>query len=154
MVKSCIVAERMYEKVLKADTLEDLARYIGYDEARIPTFLESIRHYNEMCYAGRDTDYGKGASAMIPVDEAPFYAVVTQFGSDGMTGPQMVTMSGVMTDHRLNVIDVNRRPIKGLYACGNSLGGRYGTGYCTPSAGISIGYAVTHGRLAGQFVCE
>ena len=154
IVKSCIVAERMYEKVLRADTLEELARYIGYQEEDIPTFLQSIRHYNELCYAGADTDFGKDASAMIPVDEAPYYAVVTRFGSDEMVGPQMVTMSGVMTDHRLNVIDADRKPIRGLYACGNSLGGRYGTGYCTPSAGNSIGYAMTHGRLAGQFVCE
>jgi len=154
MVKSCIVAERMYEKVLCAETLEDLARYIGYEEAQIPVFLESIRHYNELCYAGADTDYGKRPSAMIPVDEGPFYAVVTRMGSDSMVSPQMVTMSGVMTDSRLNVIDLNHRPITGLYTCGNSLGGRYGTGYCTPSAGNSIGYAVTHGRLAGKFVCQ
>ena len=45
-------------------------------------------------------------------------------------------------------------PIKGLYAAGNSLGGRYGTGYSTPCAGNSIGMAVTHGRLAGQFCVD
>ena len=42
--------------------------------------------------------------------------------------------------------------IKGLYAVGNSLGGRYGLGYSCPSAGNSIGMATTHGWLAGQIV--
>ena len=154
LVKDCTISERGYKRVIRAESLEELAGYLGYDEKTIPTFLASIAHYNELCYAGRDTDFGKDPSAMIPIDEAPFYGVTTELGSDERIGPQMVTMSGCMTDTRLNVIDLNKDPIPGLYTCGNSMGGRYGTGYCTPSAGTSIGYAVTHGRLAGQFVCE
>ena len=62
----------------------------------------------------------------------------------------MVTLSGVMTDKDLCVVDIDGAPIPGLYAAGNDLGGRYGTGYCTPAAGNSIGMAVTNGRVAGQ----
>ena len=47
-------------------------------------------------------------------------------------------------------MDIDGAPIPGLYCAGNDLGGRYGTGYCTPAAGNSIGMAVTHGRVAGQ----
>ena len=43
-------------------------------------------------------------------------------------------------------------PIKGLYAAGNTLGQRYGTGYSTPSAGNSMGMAMTHGRVAGKII--
>lgn len=153
-VKNCTIAERSYDRVICANTLEELAGYLGYDEAGTAEFLESIRRYNELCYKGRDEDYGKDASAMIPVDEAPFYGISSSMGSDGQCGPSMVTMSGIMTDRDLNVIDVNKDPIKGLYACGNSLGGRYGLGYSTPSAGNSIGMAMTHGRLAGKNVCK
>ena len=151
-VKNCTIAERGYSTVIKADTLEELAGYLGYEGDAVDTFLASIEHYNELCYAGADTDFGKDASVMIPVDEAPYYGV-TSSQSDSPT-PSMVTMSGMMTDKRLNVLDKDRNPIKGLYCAGNSLGGRYGTGYSTPCAGNSIGMAVTHGRLAGQFVCE
>ena len=42
--------------------------------------------------------------------------------------------------------------IKGLYAAGNCLGQRYGVGYSTPSAGNSIGMAMTHGRVAGKIM--
>ncbi len=151
-IKGIIVAERMTSTIHKAATLSDLADWFGYSGEAKETFLASIEHYNELCKAGKDSDYGKSAEAMIPVDTAPFIGVKSS-QSDGAT-PMMVTMSGVMTDKRLNVLDHNFKPIKGLYTCGNSLGGRYGTGYSTPCAGNSIGMAVTHGRLAGQFVVE
>ena len=152
-VIGCTIAERMYGSVMCANTIEELAAMIGYSEDVIPNVVASVKRYNQMCYLGRDLDFGKRAEAMIPVDEGPFYACAGGVGS-GAARVTMVTTSGVMTDNRLNVIDVNGNPIKGLYTCGNSLGGRYGTGYCTPCAGSSIGMAGTHGRLAGQFVCQ
>jgi hypothetical protein len=152
-VIGCTIAERMNGTVMCANTLEELAAMIGYSEDVIPTVVESVQRYNEMCYAGKDTDFGKRAEALIPVDEGPYYACSGSVGSFSAS-VSMVTMSGVMTDSRLNVLDVSMNPIKGLYTCGNSLGGRYGTGYCTPCAGSSIGMAGTHGRLAGQFICE
>ena len=152
-VIGCTIAERMYGSVMCANTIEELAAMIGYSEDVIPNVVASVKRYNQMCYLGRDLDFGKRAEAMIPVDEGPFYACGGSVGS-GAARVTMVTTSGVMTDNRLNVIDVNGNPIKGLYTCGNSLGGRYGTGYCTPCAGSSIGMAGTHGRLAGQFVCQ
>ena len=45
-------------------------------------------------------------------------------------------------------------PIKGLYACGNCLGQRFGIGYSTPSAGASMGMAMTHGRVCGKIVAN
>lgn len=152
-VKNCTIAERGYSTVIAANTLEELATYLGYEEEAIPTLVASIAHYNELCYAGSDTDYGKRACAMVPVDEPPYYGVRTTLNSRA-SGPSMVTMSGVMTDKSLNVIDINGNAIKGLFTCGNSLGGRYGTGYCTPSAGNSIGFAGTHGRVAGLNICK
>lgn len=153
-VKTCTIAERGYGKVYAANTLEELAEYLGYEKEAVPTFVASIKHYNNMCYKGYDNDYGKGASAMVPIDEAPYYGVPAFLGDDSNIGPSMVTMSGIITDKYLNVLDINKKPIKGLYAAGNCLGGRYGNGYSTPSAGNSIGFAGTHGRLAGQNVCK
>ena len=126
---------------------------LGYRDEAKENFLASIERYNELCHKGVDSDFGKRAEAMIPIEEGPFYACGGSVGGGGAS-VSMVTMSGVMTDNRLNVLDLNGNPIKGLYTCGNSLGGRYGTGYNTPCAGNSIGMAGTHGRLAGQYVCE
>ena len=37
---------------------------------------------------------------------------------------------------------------------GNTLGGRYGVGYCTPCAGNSIGMAQTHGYVLGKYLAK
>lgn len=62
----------------------------------------------------------------------------------------MVTLSGLVTDETQNVLTTDWKPIKGLYAAGNCLGGRYGFGYSTPFAGNSVGMAMTHGLVGRQ----
>jgi predicted oxidoreductase len=65
----------------------------------------------------------------------------------------LVTLVGLICDDQLNVVgNDGTTPIKGLYASGDCLGGRYGNSYCTPSAGNSMGMAKTHGRVAGKIV--
>jgi len=148
-VRGCTVAERNSATVYGANTLEELAGYLGYKGDLVKTFVESIRHYNKLCYAGVDSDYGKDAKAMIPIDEPPFYGCKSRPMSGAR--PFMVTMSGIMSDNKLRPLNKEGQPIKGLYVCGNTLGGRYGLGYSTPFAGNSIGMAMTHGWLAGRF---
>jgi hypothetical protein len=151
-VRGCTVAERNAGTVYGASTLEELAGYLGYTGDLVKTFIESIKHYNELCYAGADSDLGKDAKAMIPIDEPPFYGCKGR----GMGGarPSMVTVSGIMTDGKLRVLNKEGQPVKGLYVCGNTLGGRYGLGYSTPFAGNNIGMALTHGWMAGKFAAE
>jgi hypothetical protein len=151
-VRSCTVAERDQHTVYAAKTLEELAGYLGYKGDLVQTFVESIKRYNKLCYAGVDSDYGKDAKAMIPIDEAPFYGCVSR--ATGTLRPGMVTVSGIMTDNKLRVVNKEGHPIRGLFVCGNTLGGRYGLGYSTPFAGNNIGMAMTHGWLAGQFAVE
>ena len=145
------LAERkiMQSTVYAANTLEELADMLGYEGEAKQNFLDSIAHYNELCHsADGDTDYGKDKDFMIPIETAPFY------GGTGMldhnSSPRMVTMSGLVADASQNVLAKDWTPIKGLYAAGNCLGGRYGFGYSTPFAGNSVGMAMTHGWLAGH----
>jgi succinate dehydrogenase/fumarate reductase flavoprotein subunit len=64
-------------------------------------------------------------------------------------------LAGLLTDKSLNVMKVDRSTsIKGLYAAGNCLGQRYGMGYSTPSAGNSMGMAMTHGREVGKIIAS
>lgn len=147
------IMERGRATMYKADTLEELLTLCGYDDAVKATALESIARYNEMCHAGVDSDYGKGAIAMNPIETAPFFATVGSIRQSAPT-PSMVTMSGLMTDENQNVLRNDNSLIKGLYAAGNSLGGRYGLGYSCPSAGNSIGMACTNGYMVGKIVAE
>ena len=150
--RSVCIIERSTTQVYSAQTIEELAAILGYDEETIPTVVESINRYNELCYAGVDTDFGKNIEAMIPVDEPPFFGVIGDNGACTSVG--LVTLCGMVTDEKQNVLDANRKPIKGLYVAGNTLGGRYGLAYSTPTGGNSIGMALTHGRLAGKLVAS
>jgi hypothetical protein len=148
-VRGAMVAERNASTVYGANTIEELAGYLGYTGDFVKTFVESIKRYNELCRAGVDNDYGKDAKAMIPVDEPPFYGCKGR--GRGAMRPSMVTLSGIITDDKLRAINKEGQIIKGLFLAGNTVGGRYGPGYSTPFAGNSIGMALTHGWLAGKF---
>lgn len=151
-IKTGTIMERGYATMYKADTLDEILEIVWPDDEAVrATAKASIEHYNELCRAGRDTDYGKGAASMVPLEEGPFFATTGRFSNSAPT-PSMVTMTGLMTDENLNVMRNDNSVIKGLYAAGNSLGGRYGLGYSCPSAGNSLGMAHTHGWCAGQIV--
>jgi len=151
-VRGITVAERNPGTVYGANTLEELAGYLGYEGDAVDQFVASIEHYNELCYAGVDTDYNKDPKAMIPIDEAPFYGI--KGSNSGTQNLGLVTLAGMVTDTNLNVLDMDGNAIKGLYVAGNTLGGRYGQGYVTPYAGNSIGMALTHGWMAGKIISD
>ncbi|MFQ8582663.1 MAG: FAD-binding protein [Holdemania massiliensis] len=48
-VRGCTVAERMESTVIKADSLEELAEYLGYSGEAKEAFLASIEAYNQLC---------------------------------------------------------------------------------------------------------
>ena len=59
----------------EADTLEELAAKLGFDNDAASTFVDSIERYNELCEKGHDDDFGKAAEKMHPIIEPPFKAV-------------------------------------------------------------------------------
>ncbi len=139
--------------VFGANTLEELAGYLGYTGDALKNFLASIEAYNKMCAAGKDTQFGKESRLMIPIDTAPFYGVASKNAGTVSTG--LVTLAGLVTNPNLQVLKKDRlTPIKGLYAAGNCLGQRYGNSYTTASAGNSMGMAMTHGRMAGKIIAN
>ena len=144
-------ANRIPTTVYAAETLEELAGFLGYEGEEKETFLREIAHYNELCYSEQgDTDYGKDRDLMIPIDQPPYYGGKVRFSTKPMVG--LVTLAGVIADSSLRVArgGDKRDPIRGLYTCGNCLGNRYGLEYASPMAGNSIGMAMTHGWIAGR----
>ena len=125
----------------KADTLEELVEMIGLPKE---TALAEIAHYNDLCAAGEDTDFGKMPKRLFPVENPPFYAC--EFSS----GKYMLVMiGGLECDHDLHVLDASDNPIPGLFVAGNNQGRRFLVDYPVIVAGISLGTALTFGRLAG-----
>jgi len=135
-----------------ANTLGELADYLGYKDQAKKNFLATVERYNELVKKGVDEDFGKDPSLLHPIVKPPFFASISSSG-DTPTGA-MVTLVGLEVDENQKVLDNNDDPIPGLFASGNCCGGRYSTDYITPVCGNSIGWAFTMGRIAGKYIAE
>ena len=125
---------------VKADTLEELARAMGVDEA---TFLAEVEEYNKLFAQKEDTRFHKRAELLTEIKEPPFYAL--------KFGPSLLAMpGGLEINGELQVLDQNDDPIAGLYAVGNVSGGRYAVDYPVFINGNSHGSAMTWGYVAAE----
>lgn len=124
----------------KADTIEELADKIGVNKEN---FLGEVKHYNEMCDAGQDTDFFKDKTFLTPVKKGPFYAT--------KVGPALLAIvGGLVTNANLQCLDENGNPITGLYAVGNASGSAYGVDYPINVPGNSHGKCLTWGYVIGE----
>lgn len=142
--------------LIEAATLEELAAKINVPAANLST---TVARFNEFAVKGEDPDFGRGESAydkywgddenpfpnpsLGPLQTGPFYAMEVVNGAFGTNG-------GVATDDRARVLDVDNRPIGGLYAAGNTTENAYAAGY--PGAGATLGPIMTMGYLAGRTI--
>lgn len=126
--------------IQSADTLDDLARKM---EVPVKTFKTTVVRYNELAQLGKDLDFGKRSACLTTIEKPPFYAVK-------MGTSLLVTLGGLKINHRLQVLDREKKIIPGLYAAGNVSGCYYGHDYPTTLPGNSHGRALTFGYLAGK----
>ncbi len=132
------------------DTVEECCRHAGMSERVRDNILASLARYNEYAHAGRDEEFGRAAEVLFPCEEGPFYLQVVQ--ENALIANYMVTMGGLYVDAEQRVLGAEFKPIRGLFATGNTTGGRYGRDYFTPTNGVSIGMAVCLGRECGKSV--
>ena len=146
-----VTADAEAGNLFYSDTLEGLLEQLDLDQEAA---LASIEHYNELCHNGVDTDYGKVAKRMIPVEKPPFFCDrYLGDGSNNFVG-HLVTMSGLESDEECHVYDTDMDIIPGLYACGNVQGNRFAVIYPEVLQGHSIAMAMTFGYLAGKNAAE
>ena len=137
--------------VYAGDTVEECLDCIPDLDSRVrENILESWQQYNEMCYAGRDEQFGRDPKVMFPLDKGPFYVQVVD--KQATIGNLMVTVGGLWTDGESRVLGQDWKPIHGLFAAGNTTSGRFGRDYFTPLMGVSIGMAVCLGRECGRSI--
>lgn len=143
------------ERWIKADSPEALAEaiiaYAAENEltafdADAATIVESINRYNEVVASGADTDFGKDAQFLTPL-EGTIYAVPR--------GPFRLPaiLGGLVVDENQQCLDETGAPIPGLFAVGNASGQFYGgVDYPMDIEGLSIGRAITSGYVTGRYV--
>lgn len=125
-------------------------------------FESTVTRFNEQAAAGEDTDFGRGKSVhdrwwgdpklgdgpqatLGQIDTAPFYATQVYAGVLGTKG-------GPRTDRNGQVLDVDGKPIAGLYAAGNTMASAMGMTY--GGAGGTLGPAIVFGYLAGRHAAQ
>ncbi|MBU3739272.1 MAG: FAD-binding protein, partial [Rhodoferax sp.] len=135
----------------RASTLAELAERIGVPPA---AFEDTVRTFNAGASQGLDPEFGRGGNiyqrhlgdadvrpnpCIAPITSPPFYAVAVYPADLGMA-------AGLLTDEHARVLGTDRRPIAGLYACGNDMHSVMNGAY--PGPGITLGPALTFGYLA------
>ena len=125
-------------KIVKADTIAELAQKIGVDAETLQT---TIDQYNADCDKGVDSLYFKEMEPRFPVRRGPFYAREVRACVIGQTG------AGLNINPQARVLDEHGRVIPGLYAAGEVLGCGVGKRYF--GGGMGICNAMVFGRIAG-----
>lgn len=134
-----------------ADTLEELARYMGFDDETAKTFVATVERYNELCEKGADDDFGKDPTYMIGLTNPPYYCYANTPNRNDI----MCTLAGLFVDGNQQCLDaVSFDRIPGLYATGNCAGGRFPLQYTAPMNGASIGFALAGGYVLGTYLGE
>lgn len=129
--------------IFRTDSIEELAEATGIDAEGLNATIE---HYNALCDAGEDTDYGKKVEWMQPVREAPFYAFK-------LAKAFYCTVGGLKVNVDNQVIGADGEPIVGLYATGCDAGGLYGSSYDVGiAAGSQQGWTAHGGRKAVKHI--
>ena len=151
------VKSSMHEVMRRADSVQELAEKMGVPADALE---ETFARFNEFAAKGEDPDFGRGENGydryygdprsqpnpcLAPLEKPPFYAVKIFPGDIGTKG-------GVMTDENGCALDESGKPIRGLYAIGNSSASVVGRTY--PGAGTTLGPAMTFGYLAAHHVAQ
>jgi fumarate reductase flavoprotein subunit len=126
--------------VKKTDSWDEMADWMEVDSAVLKTTIED---YNTGCDTGYDPIYGKSRNNLKPLRTPPYYALRCYPGL-------LTTIGGIKINEYWQVIDKNDRPILGLYAGGNDTGGWVSDTYDINLAGVTFGYAINSGRIAGE----
>jgi hypothetical protein len=58
--------------IVKADSIEELARILGRDVEEV---VATVRRYNDACAKGVDDEFGRSKDTLQPIIQAPFYAI-------------------------------------------------------------------------------
>ena len=130
--------------LVEADTPEALAEQMGVPAE---AFAATLAEYNAMCRVGKDTRFGKRRELLMPLDKPPYIGL--KFGPS-----VLAVVGGLRVDGRCNVLDERGKAIPGLYAAGNTMGGRYGVDYPMVIPGTSHGTALTFGYLLGEILAD
>ncbi|MBM3532134.1 MAG: FAD-dependent oxidoreductase [Alphaproteobacteria bacterium] len=120
----------------RANSVEEMAAQM---KTNATVLARTLADWNRTCAAGRDPEFGRPPSSMIPIAKPPFFW--------GEVWPVVSnTQGGPAHDERQRVLDAFGEPIPGLYAAGE-LGSVFGHLYMS---GSNLAECFIGGRIAGR----
>jgi len=131
--------DRLGIDFIVAHTLEELAAKINVPAA---TFRETVERFNAAVVGDQapTADPPKKACA-VRMERPPFYAIYPL--GPGIT----LTFGGIRINLRRQALDADGKPIGGLYAAGECVGGYFVGDYV---GGASLTRCLVDGRIAGR----
>ncbi len=126
--------------LFKADSIAELAELAELDPVALQEFIDG---YNAMCEKGVDEIWSKDPQYMKPLNTPPYYIarpIVAMF----------TTIGGTATNRNSQVVDKNRLPIRGLYACGVEGCMLYRNVYTIGTPGSCSGNSINTARVAAK----
>ncbi len=123
--------------IIKADTIEELARKIDIDPA---VLAKTIETYNSNCVQEKDPDFGR-KKGLIPLVKAPYYAVKGYPGC-------WATGGGPKINTKAQVMDTKGNVVRRLYTAGSA--STFAAAFLYPLSGTAIGDCFAMGRIAGR----
>lgn len=119
---------------VKANTVEELASKLKVDQK---AFIKTMKDYMAACQAGKDPEFNR--RIQYPIAKAPFYAAL-------VTPSMQSTYGGIKTDEKAQALNVDNKPIAGLYAAGATSGHE---AYAN-EVGFAAIIGLVYGKIAGE----
>jgi fumarate reductase flavoprotein subunit len=136
--------EAAKNRVKIADTWEEIAGWIGADPSIL---LSTINEFNSFCEKGYDSLFAKHRRYLRPLRVSPFYAIRGY--------PHFLdTLGGIKVNEKMEALNVENKPVIGLFAAGVTTSGWESESYCSDLNGSAFGYAINSGRIAGESAAE
>lgn len=127
-----------------ADSIEELAQAMGVN---VENLLETVEEYNKFCDMNYDDDFGKDRRYLHALRGKKFYAMRYSSHAYGSLG-------GIKIDHKCRAITDDYEVIPGLWAVGSDACDIYNGTYDYYLPGNTMGFAVTTGRMAGEYAAK
>lgn len=127
-----------------AGTIDELAEKmdIPADELK-----KTIEIYNDSCDKNYDDYMCKDRHYLRKIEGRIYYAERIALGAYG-------TLGGIDINSDLEVLDINKKVIPGLYAAGSDVCNIYAGTYMFYFPGNTMGFALNTGRIAGENAAE
>jgi len=127
-------------KVMMSKSWGKIAAWMGVP---LKELKGTVEKYNTACDQGHDDLFGKDRCYLEPLRIPPFYAIQCDPSFLG-------TIGGIKINQRMEVMNKEGRPVPGLYAAGQDTGGWECDTYNPMLAGMTFGFALNSGRIAGE----